>query len=94
MNITCSRKKQDHGATDYQKRAHLLANALDEVLAKIARRVRLRRSGTSFFFSTFSSYVPLLSFLFCSFFRCSAASPARKKLLSVPNSNVVLVPTL
>lgn len=27
------KKKQDSGATDYQKRAHLLANALDEVLA-------------------------------------------------------------
>ncbi len=26
------RKKQDGGATDYQKRAHLLADALDEVL--------------------------------------------------------------
>lgn len=26
------KKKQDVGATDYQKRAHLLANALDEVL--------------------------------------------------------------
>jgi cell division protein ZapA len=26
------RKRQDNGATDYQKRAHLLANALDEVL--------------------------------------------------------------
>jgi len=26
------KKKQDHGATDYQKRAHLLADALDEVL--------------------------------------------------------------
>jgi cell division protein ZapA len=25
-------RKQDSGATDYQKRAHLLANALDEVL--------------------------------------------------------------
>src|SRR6202041_2426142 len=25
-------RKQEHGATDYQKRAHLLANALDEVL--------------------------------------------------------------
>jgi len=27
-------EKQDHGATDYQKRAHLLANALDEVLGE------------------------------------------------------------
>ncbi len=26
------KKHQDSGATDYQKRAHLLANALDEVL--------------------------------------------------------------
>jgi cell division protein ZapA len=26
------KKRQDSGATDYQKRAHLLANALDEVL--------------------------------------------------------------
>jgi cell division protein ZapA len=26
------RRKQDGGATDYQKRAHLLASALDEVL--------------------------------------------------------------
>jgi cell division protein ZapA len=26
------KKKQEGGATDYQKRAHLLANALDEVL--------------------------------------------------------------
>ena len=26
------RKKQESGATDYQKRAHLLADALDEVL--------------------------------------------------------------
>ena len=25
-------RKQENGATDYQKRAHLLANALDEVL--------------------------------------------------------------
>lgn len=25
-------KKQDGGATDYQKRAHLLSNALDEIL--------------------------------------------------------------
>jgi len=31
------KKKQDGGATDYQKRAHLLANALDEVL-KDSRR--------------------------------------------------------
>jgi len=28
------RKKQDGGATDYQKRAHLLADALDEVLGE------------------------------------------------------------
>ncbi|MGB0006339.1 MAG: cell division protein ZapA [Candidatus Sulfotelmatobacter sp.] len=27
------KRKQDSGTTDYQKRAHLLANALDEVLA-------------------------------------------------------------
>lgn len=27
-------KKQDSGATDYQKRAHLLADALDEVLGE------------------------------------------------------------
>jgi cell division protein ZapA len=26
------KRKQDNGATDYQKRAHLLADALDEVL--------------------------------------------------------------
>jgi cell division protein ZapA len=26
------KKKQENGATDYQKRAHLLVNALDEVL--------------------------------------------------------------
>jgi cell division protein ZapA len=26
------KKRQDYGATDYQKRAHLLADALDEVL--------------------------------------------------------------
>lgn len=26
------KKRQDHGATDYQHRAHLLSNALDEVL--------------------------------------------------------------
>jgi len=26
------KKRQDGGATDYQKRAHLLANALDEIL--------------------------------------------------------------
>jgi cell division protein ZapA len=26
------KKRQDNGATDYQKRAHLLANALDELL--------------------------------------------------------------
>jgi cell division protein ZapA len=28
------RRKQDSGSTDYQKRAHLLANALDEVLGE------------------------------------------------------------
>jgi len=28
------KKHQDNGATDYQKRAHLLANALDEVLGE------------------------------------------------------------
>jgi cell division protein ZapA len=28
------RKKQDGGATDYQKRAHLLSDALDEVLGE------------------------------------------------------------
>ena len=28
------RKKQESGATDYQKRAHLLADALDEVLGE------------------------------------------------------------
>ncbi|MGB7599002.1 MAG: cell division protein ZapA [Candidatus Sulfotelmatobacter sp.] len=28
------KRKQDHGSTDYQKRAHLLANALDEVLGE------------------------------------------------------------
>ena len=28
------KKKQDGGATDYQKRAHLLADALDEVLGE------------------------------------------------------------
>ena len=28
------KKQQDTGATDYQKRAHLLADALDEVLAE------------------------------------------------------------
>jgi cell division protein ZapA len=28
------KKRQDGGATDYQKRAHLLVNALDEVLNK------------------------------------------------------------
>jgi cell division protein ZapA len=27
-------KKQENGSTDYQKRAHLLASALDEVLAE------------------------------------------------------------
>ena len=28
------KKRQDSGATDYQKRAHLLVNALDEVLGE------------------------------------------------------------
>ena len=28
------RRKQDSGSSDYQKRAHLLANALDEVLGE------------------------------------------------------------
>jgi cell division protein ZapA (FtsZ GTPase activity inhibitor) len=28
------KKRQDGGATDYQKRAHLLVNALDEVLGE------------------------------------------------------------
>jgi cell division protein ZapA len=28
------KRKQDYGSTDYQKRAHLLANALDEVLGE------------------------------------------------------------
>ncbi len=28
------KKRQDSGATDYEKRAHLLANALDEVLGE------------------------------------------------------------
>ena len=28
------KRKQDNGATDYQKRAHLLADALDEVLGE------------------------------------------------------------
>jgi cell division protein ZapA len=34
------KKKQESGATDYQKRAHLLANALDEVLQNEARQDR------------------------------------------------------
>ncbi len=32
------KKKQDGGSTDYQKRAHLLANALDEVLQEEHRK--------------------------------------------------------
>jgi cell division protein ZapA len=32
------RKKQDTGATDYEKRAHLLVNALDEVLQEETRK--------------------------------------------------------
>ncbi len=28
------KKRQDHRATDYQKRAHLLAHAMDEVLGE------------------------------------------------------------
>jgi cell division protein ZapA len=28
------RRKQENGATDYQKRAHVLASALDEVLTE------------------------------------------------------------
>ena len=28
------KKRQDNGATDYQKRAHLLVNALDELLVE------------------------------------------------------------
>ncbi len=32
------KKKQDCGSTDYQKRAHLLANALDEVLQEEHRK--------------------------------------------------------
>jgi cell division protein ZapA len=32
------KKKQDGGATDYQKRAHLLVNALDEVLQEETRK--------------------------------------------------------
>ena len=31
-------RKQENGATDYQKRAHLLANALDEVLHENDKR--------------------------------------------------------
>jgi cell division protein ZapA len=38
------KKKQEGGATDYQKRAHVLADALDEVWAKTARQVNLRRA--------------------------------------------------
>ncbi len=32
------KKRQDGGATDYQKRAHLLADALDEVLQEEKRK--------------------------------------------------------
>jgi cell division protein ZapA len=32
------KKRQDGGTTDYQKRAHLLANALDEVLQEEKRK--------------------------------------------------------
>jgi cell division protein ZapA len=32
------KKRQDHGATDYEKRAHLLVNALDEVLQEDNRK--------------------------------------------------------
>jgi cell division protein ZapA len=32
------KKRQDGGATDYQKRAHLLANALDEILQEEKRK--------------------------------------------------------
>jgi cell division protein ZapA len=32
------KKHQENGATDYQKRAHLLANALDEVLGSEHRK--------------------------------------------------------
>src|SRR3984893_16042926 len=38
------KKKQDGGATDYQKRAHLLANALDEVLQD-GRQEEKRKAG-------------------------------------------------
>ena len=31
-------RKQEHGTTDYQKRAHVLANALDEVLHESPNR--------------------------------------------------------
>jgi cell division protein ZapA len=32
------KKKQDGGTTDYQKRAHLLSNALDELLQEETRK--------------------------------------------------------
>lgn len=32
------KRKQDHGASDYQKRAHVLAGALDEVLRENENR--------------------------------------------------------
>jgi cell division protein ZapA len=32
------KRKQDHGASDYQKRAHLLVSALDEVLRENENR--------------------------------------------------------
>ena len=38
------KKKQDGGATDYQKRAHLLADALDEVLQD-GRQEEKRKAG-------------------------------------------------
>jgi cell division protein ZapA len=38
------KKKQDGGATDYQKRAHLLADALDEVLRE-DRKIEDRKAG-------------------------------------------------
>ena len=33
-----ARRKQDHGSSNYQQRAHKLANALDEVLLEEERR--------------------------------------------------------
>lgn len=33
------KKRQDSGTTDYQKRAHLLSNALDELLQEEKRKV-------------------------------------------------------